>query len=83
MHERQRQAASRNPFVRASIHELIAALERERSGIEAAPGWRDRLALVRVVPSVGPVTLLGFLNAVTKIGRGWAPRPIHESGDDG
>jgi transposase len=75
--ERQRQAASRNPIVRKSIHKLIGALESEQRGIErellraieADPGWRERLALLQAVPGVGLVTALTLLAELPELGR--------------
>lgn len=75
--ERQRHTASRNSLVRKSIRTLIAALESEQRGIErellrtieADPGWRERFALLRAVPGVGPVTALTLLAELPELGR--------------
>jgi len=74
--ERQRHSASRNPIVRKSIQTLITALEGEQRGIErellraieADPGWRDRLALLRAVPGVGLITALTLLAELPELG---------------
>jgi transposase len=74
--ERQRHTASRNPIVRKSIQTLITALEGEQRGIErellraieADPGWRDRLALLRAVPGVGLITALTLLAELPELG---------------
>ena len=74
--EKQRQQANRDPRVAKGLRALLTALEGERisierellHAIEADPGWRERLALLRAVPGVGVITALTLLAELPELG---------------